>query len=102
MRGEDFPHVFEAGAYAVAAGLSNALAAGSARGDRWVAEARADQAEAATLDSLAVVGQALARDRRELAKLQAENAALKAEVAAYRAAAVKAAAVARRDGRRVA
>ncbi|TXN15947.1 hypothetical protein FV219_01035 [Methylobacterium sp. WL122] len=97
MRGESFPHVFEAGAYSLAAGLAGALAAGSALGDQWVAEARAAEQDAVTSENLAVVAKVLLEQRRDLTALRAENARLKAELAtARRADAVRAVATAAR------
>jgi len=97
MRADRFVHTFEAGAYSLAAGLANAHAAGLARGDRWVAEARAAEEEAVTSENLQVVAKVLLEQRRELAALRAENARLKAELATTRRAdAVRAVAVAAR------
>ncbi|MGU3362295.1 hypothetical protein ACLBWX_18365 [Methylobacterium sp. M6A4_1b] len=92
-----FLNTFETGAYSLAAGLSVALANGTARGNAAVAAVHADRAEAAALGDVARVARAVTADRLELRRLQAENAALKAELHAHR---VRAAAVALRDGRR--
>ncbi|MCJ2040821.1 hypothetical protein MKK55_17975 [Methylobacterium sp. J-059] len=84
MRGENFAETFERGAYSLAAGLAIAHQNGLALGEARVAAARAAHEDAVTVEHLATVGQAMARDRRELAALRAENAALKAELAKVR------------------
>jgi hypothetical protein len=94
---ERFLGTFENGAYGLAAGLSAALASGTARGNERVAAVHADRAEAAALDDVARVARAVTADRLELRRLQAENAALRAELHGHR---VRAAALALRDGRR--
>ncbi|GJD72698.1 hypothetical protein MKK50_15455 [Methylobacterium sp. J-043] len=97
MNADRFVSSFENGAYGLAAGLAAAHAAGLARGDRLVAEARAAEEEAVTSENLATVARVLLEQRRELAALRAENARLKGELATSRRAdAVRAVAVAAR------